>query len=96
MKFLKTFESYNHIKTFENIDKGWQNDRFINKKTKSGVRYSIPVYTTLELETKKAKMLEEFKKDSELQHLSEEGMITAVDVFFKLEIKYGNIIISDL
>ena len=83
------------LKTFENIDKGWGNDRFVTKKTKSGVRYSVPVYTTSELESKKSKTLEEFKKNPELQHLSEDDMITSVDTFFKLEIKYGNIIISD-
>jgi len=59
------------------------------------VGVSYPVYTQEELEGKKADMLSKFKASDDMKHLSEEDMIKTIDVFYKMEIKYGEIIIAE-
>lgn len=87
MKYLKRFEEHK-------IEKGIHGDRHVDKET-SGVHHSIPVYTTDELNVKKAEMLKAFKEDPKMKHLSDDDLKKTIDTFYLVEIKHGMIIIDD-
>lgn len=57
--------------------------------------YLIPVLTSKELEVKKINLLRVYKEDKETKHLPEKDLKLIVDTFYKLEVKFGFIIIKE-
>ena len=76
-----------HLKTF--------NESQDYEYRETGKGYSVPVMNSSQFETAKDEMRKAFREDEKFNHLSDEDIVKVVDTFYKVQIKFGEIIIED-